>query len=70
MKTEKKNFTSYYLSSMLRKADNKIYSAEYDTDSNGNKFVTVTYINGYKKTVCVTGDSLIALMDDVIKKLK
>lgn len=70
MKTEKKNFTSYYLSPMLRKADNKIYSAEYDTDSNGNEFVTVTYINGYKKTVCVTGDSLIALMDDVIKKLK
>lgn len=70
MKTEKKNFVSYYLSPMLRKADNKIYSAEYDTDSNGNEFVTVTYINGYKKTVCVTGDSLIALMDDVIKKLK
>ena len=70
MKTEKKNFISYYLSPMLRKADNKIYSAEYDTDSNGNEFVTVTYINGYKKTVCVTGDSLIALMDDVIKKLK
>ena len=70
MKTEKKNFVSYYLSPMLRKADNKIYSAEYDTDDSGNEFVTVTYINGYKKTVCVTGDSLIALMDDVIKKLK
>lgn len=70
MKTEKKNFVSYYLSPMLRKADNKIYSAEYDIDNSGNEFVTVTYINGYKKTVCVTGDSLIALMDDVIKKLK
>ena len=70
MKTEKKNFTSYYLSPMLRKADNKIYSAEYDIDNSGNEFVTVTYINGYKKTVYVTGDSLIALMGDVIKKLK
>ena len=70
MKTEKKNFVSYCLSPMLRKADNKIYSAEYDTDDSGNEFVTVTYINGYKKIVCVTGDSLIALMGDVIKKLK
>ena len=70
MKTEKKNFVSYYLSPMLRKADNKIHSAEYDTDSNGNEFVTITYINGCKKIVCVTGDSLIALMGDVIKKLK
>ena len=70
MKTEKKNFVSYYLSPMLRMADNKIYSAEYDTDDSGNEFVTVTYINGYKKIVCVTGDSLIALMGDVIKKLK
>jgi hypothetical protein len=49
MKTEKKNFVSYYLSPMLRKADNKIYSAEYDTDDSGNEFVTVTYINGYKR---------------------
>ena len=55
---------------MLRKADNKIYSAEYDIDDSGDEFVTVTYINGYKKTVCVTGDSLITLMGDVIKKLK
>ena len=43
MKTEKKNFVSYYLSPMLRKADNKIYSADYDTDSKGNEFVTVTF---------------------------
>ena len=70
MKTEKKNFTSYYLSPMLRKADNKIYSAEYDTEDSGNEFVTVTYINGCKKIVYVTGDSLITLMGDVIKKLK
>ena len=55
---------------MLRKADNKIYSAEYDTEDSGNEFVTVTYINGCKKIVYVTGDSLITLMGDVIKKLK
>lgn len=70
MKTEKKNFVIYCLSPMLRKADNKIYSAEYDTEDSGNEFVTVTYINGCKKIVYVTGDSLITLMGDVIKKLK
>ena len=70
MKTEKKNFVNYYLSPMLRKADNKIYSAEYDTDSNGNEFVTITYINGCKKIVCITGDSLTALVADVMRGLK
>lgn len=70
MRTEKKNFVSYYLSPMLRKADNKIYSAEYNTDDNDNEFITVTYINGCKRTVCVTGDSLIALIADVLKNLK
>lgn len=70
MKTEKKNFVSYCLSPMLRKADNKIYSAEYDTDSNGNEFVTITYINGCKKIVCITGDSLTALVADVMRGLK
>ena len=70
MKTEKKNFVSYCLSPMLRKADNKIYSEEYDTDSNGNEFVTITYINGCKKIVCITGDSLTALVADVMRGLK
>ena len=68
-KQAKKDFVSQNLSPLLRRADREIYSAEYDIDSN-DEFVTITYANGYKKAVCVTGDSLIALIADVIKNLK
>ena len=48
-KQEKKDFVNRYLSPMLRKADNKIYSAEYEVDGSGNELVTVTYYNSQNR---------------------
>ena len=66
-KQAKKDFVSHYLSPLLRRADREIYSAEYEVDNN-DEFVTITYANGYKKAVCITGDSLMAIVYDVIRK--
>lgn len=69
-KQEKKDFVSRYLSPMLRKADSRIYSAEYEVDGSGNELVTVTYLVARKRIVHVTGDSLTAFVTDVMRGLK
>lgn len=41
----------------------------YKVFSDGEEEVTITFTNGYIKKVCVTGDSKLAIIQDVIKHL-
>ena len=67
---EKKAFVSNYLSPLISAAGVNIAKAEY-TKSNktSEETVTIFYLNGFKRTVCVTADSLIALTADTLKEI-
>lgn len=46
----------------------EIYSLLYVADG-GDEYVDIKYQNGAVKTVCITGDSELAIIKDVIKHL-
>lgn len=41
----------------------------YDRDNDGFEAVTISYGNGYERTVNVTGDSCLGMMHDLYKAL-
>lgn len=43
--------------------------AEYKMMADGEEFVELTYSDGYKKDVCVSGDSLTAIFRDVARAI-
>ena len=44
--------------------------AEIDYIQNGSEeFAVVTFHNGNQKSICITGDSCLAIMNDVYRKL-
>ncbi|MBR1723419.1 MAG: hypothetical protein IJ723_00120 [Ruminococcus sp.] len=47
----------------------EIFGLDYDEDSDGFEAVTILYTNGCTRTVNVTGDSCIAIMQDVARAL-
>lgn len=65
---EKSDFTDKHLKPLLVAAQKDVSSVDYCVEGS-EEFVTVTFTNGYRKLVCVTGDSLLALVEDVIVKL-
>ena len=66
---EKKDFVEGYLANAIRKAtDGNVVGLAYSLYG-AEEFVTVRYCNGYGVKSCVTGDSLVALMEDVLKVL-
>ena len=46
-----------------------IAALTYHKDDDGFEAVTIRYLNGYEKSLNVTGDSVIAIMVDVYKAL-
>lgn len=61
-------FVEKYLSPMLAAADMQIKSASYRRHINtGEEYVDIIYIGGHKRRVCVTADSLQALILDVMR---
>ena len=46
-----------------------IAALTYHMDDDGFEAVTIHYLNGYEKTVNVTGDRVIAIMVDVYRAL-
>ena len=61
-------FVEKYLSPMLAAADMQIKSASYRRHINtGEEYVDIIYIGGHKRCVCVTADSLQALILDVMR---
>lgn len=47
----------------------EIFGLTYDKDPDGFEAVTILYTNGCPRTVNVTGDSCIAIMQDVAKAI-
>lgn len=47
----------------------EIFGLTYDEDPDGFEAVTILYTNGCTRTVNVTGDSCIAIMQDVAKAI-
>ena len=47
----------------------EIFGLTYDKDPDGFEAVTILYTNGCTRTVNVTGDSCIAIMQDVAKAI-
>lgn len=47
----------------------EIFGLTYDKDPDGFEAVTILYTNGCTRTVNVTGDSCVAIMQDVAKAI-
>lgn len=63
---QKEKFVTQYLSPLLKAAKIEVDCAVYSfDDTNGEEIVTVYYTNGYKKNICVSADSLRAIVIDV-----
>ena len=61
-------FVEKYLSPMLAAADMRIERASYRCHiATGEEYVDIIYIGGHKRRVCVTADSLQALILDVMR---
>lgn len=59
------------LGELLRKYSREdIAALTYDMDDDGFEAVTIRFGNGYEKTVNVTGDNVIAIMQDVYNALR
>ncbi|MEG2118556.1 MAG: hypothetical protein RRY76_05055 [Clostridia bacterium] len=62
----KKEFIRVFENAM-KAADTDIESLRYYVfEENGEEFVDILYKNGYKKTICVTADSRMEIMKDVL----
>ena len=70
---EKKIFTEDSLLPFLQAIDKDIESAEYHTLTRhpyDPEYIIITWKNGHSERVYVTGDSLLALSEDVLKVMK
>lgn len=56
----------YYLLITTR-AGEDLESAAYEMRKDGEEFITLTFSNGNKKRICVTGDSGVAMAQDVLR---
>lgn len=62
----KKNFVENIFKDALQQANPEVYKIEY-SEEGGGEFVEIYFSKGFQKSVSVTGDSLNALMIDIIK---
>lgn len=68
--TKKTGFVCNYLSPLLRAAGLNISNAKYRKHPDSNEeIVTVTYESGFTRDICVTADSYIAIVADVLGAL-
>ena len=56
----------YYLLITTR-AGEDLESAAYEMRKDGEEFITLTFSNGNKKRICVTGDSGVAMAQDDLR---
>ncbi|MBR0485910.1 MAG: hypothetical protein IJJ69_14235 [Oscillospiraceae bacterium] len=42
---------------------------DYQKDEQGEEFVLISFNDGFQKKICITGDSELAVMQDVAKRL-
>lgn len=65
----KKEFIELELSNILTTCNPDIHSAEYK-NINGDEYVIIHMLNAANYKICVTGDSLISLVADVVNFMK
>lgn len=66
---EKKQFVENELTRMLTACNKNIEKAEYKSIGN-DEFVVVTMVNAVSYKICVTCDSLISLVADVVRYMR
>lgn len=66
--TEKCMFVNGNLSATMRAADVGVDRLRYRMDG-AEEFVDILYANRWTKSVCVTGDSLKAIMQDILNRV-
>lgn len=67
---EKERFVRLSLKSLLFDIDKNILDVYYQHDNTTDEeVVTILYLHEDKQKVCVTGDSLLAIARDVLKRL-
>ncbi len=64
-KQSKAKFVTDHLAPLLRAMKCEISNAEYTVLDNGEEFVIITYTSGFTKRICVSADSLRAIVIDV-----
>ena len=67
---EKEQFVECQLYPLLDKIDHNILYADYQVEENGEEFVVITFAEPLaERRVRVTGDSLKALTEDVLRRI-
>lgn len=75
MYQEKENFVRDYLKPLLKRINNDILSVQYIVDKNKEEYVIITYNlvfpsgNQMFSKICVTADSLQAIVEDTIRRI-
>lgn len=69
----KKEFVSQYFKPLMLALRINVKDVYYERRPHdgyiGDEYVVVVFSNGYTKQICVTADSLIALVRDALKEL-
>ena len=65
----KKDFVEIHLFNLYNYLDVDIIRLEYGITQYKEEYVIVHYAHGYKKKICVTCDSLRAIVHDTIMKI-
>lgn len=61
----KTKFVKEHLAPLLRAMQCEVLDAEYTALDNGEEYVIITYTSGFTKRICVSADSLRAIVIDV-----
>ncbi len=70
MYEKKAEFVENELKAVLIKVDKNIAEVDYSRNEYHEEYVTISYKHNRYLKVCVTGNSLLAIVKDVMKKLE
>lgn len=65
----KDSFVRHELRELLQAIDRDITDVSYSVEENGEEFALITWQNGYKRRINVSGDSLRALVWDTLRRI-
>ena len=66
---KKDRFVRHELRALLQAIDRDITDVSYAVEENGEEFALITWQNGYKRRINVSGDSLRALVWDTLRRI-
>lgn len=66
---KKDSFVRHELRALLQAIDRDITDVSYSVEENGEEFALITWQNGYKRRINVSGDSLRALVWDTLRRI-